>query len=126
MIAYYKEAIPRAFYAALNWALGQGWMLSLLLAVGVVVSAALFAFVRAWRGHHSWLDAVRNLRTEIASFVLVFVGGSTFVMGSLFFGFLLADPPNQIAAANLKVKTLLDENNSLKAEISARNSKGIF
>jgi uncharacterized membrane protein len=47
MWMYYTEAIHRTFYAAINWALSQGLLLTFLMAFGVLVCAALIAIFRS-------------------------------------------------------------------------------
>src|ERR1700730_8190470 len=122
MLQYYSAAIPRAFYAAIEWAFSQGWILSLLLGLG----ATFFTALRAARRHHTWGDAMKDIRTAITDFAVAFVGATVVVLVFLFVVFFVKDAPNQFTIVNDKIKTLTKENNSLRAQLTAQNSKGLF
>jgi hypothetical protein len=96
--AYYRGAVPRAVQNAIDWAIGQGWILSLLLALGVVICAGAFAGLRAYRGHHTWAQAMSHIGSAVRDFIFAFVGATVIVMVLLTVYFLLADAPNQIDA----------------------------
>jgi hypothetical protein len=126
MGAYYHKAFPRAFHAAIEWAIGQGWVLILSLAVAGLVCAALFAFVRAARRHDSWSIALGDIRSAVTDFLLVFAGATIVVICALFVIFLVRDAPDQVSIARAEANRLKQQIAALQAQINIRDSKGLL
>lgn len=89
--SYYGHAFTRSWYSAWDWATGQGIYLTWLFALGVVIAAAIYAAVRAWRKHHSWSQAVSDVRKALGDFVMAAFGGTVVVLVLLFVVFFIRD-----------------------------------
>jgi len=100
--SYYGAAIPRAFWAAWDWAFGQGLALTVLLGCGAVACAALYAVIRTLRRSHSWADAINSIRHAIADFLIGGIGAIVIVLMGLFLWFFINDAPKQLNESHLK------------------------
>ena len=104
--SYYAEAIPRAFWAAWDWMLGQGILLTILLAFTLVVSASGFAIYRACRRQHSWADARKVVGHAIKDFGIAGLAATALALIIVFCIFFIIDAPHQLELANQQITKL--------------------
>jgi hypothetical protein len=114
--SYYRAAIGRAFHAALEWMLGQGILLTLLLAVALLISASAFAVFRAWCRYHSWNNAVRDTKRAGGDFFGAGLGVLCLALLILFVIFFAKDAPAQL---NKAIETITE----LRGTISDLNHR---
>jgi hypothetical protein len=101
--SYYASAIPRAFWAGWDWAVAQGLYLTLLLGVGAVVCATLYAVIRAMRRSHSWADAWNHVGQSIRDFFIAGVGAVVFMLLFMLVVSFVQDAPVQLQKAREKI-----------------------
>jgi hypothetical protein len=99
ILSYYEIAIPRAFWAGWDWAIGQGLLLTILLGIGSVICASLYAVIRSMKRSLSWSDAMNHVGQAVADFLIAGFGAIVIVMMFLFVIFFVRDAPNQLANA---------------------------
>jgi hypothetical protein len=100
---YYGAAIPRAFAAGWDWAIGQGLLLTFLLSVSAVICASLYAVIRGMRRSYSWSDARKRVWRAIVDFVIGGFGAIVIGLTFLFVVFFIRDAPNQLATAHKEI-----------------------
>jgi hypothetical protein len=116
---YYKAALSRSWIAVWDWATGQGIVLTWALAASALFCAMLVTFFRAFRKHHSWSDALTDVRSAVRDFILSAVGATLFLFFVLFAIFFVKDAPEQASLAQRQVT-------SLKTQIDVQSAKGLF
>jgi hypothetical protein len=121
-LTYYYEAFKRCALAAWDWATGQGLYLTWMIAVGVVISAVLYAVMRAVRKHHTWEDAFGNIRKSVEEFIFVVFAGTFIALVLLFFTFFVRDAPERLAAEQAAVSTLRADNLRALADLEGKDS----
>jgi hypothetical protein len=138
LLEYYVQAVPRAFWAAIDWALGQGWALSLLLVIGPSVYGIVLAFVRACKAHRSWRSAVaQTVKASTDLLPKTFLGGTVVGFGLLFMWFFINDAPEQmrlvrqeatagVSNARKDTAQLQGQVELLKKQLASIDAKGLF
>jgi hypothetical protein len=137
MIEYYQSALSRAWLATWDWTAGQGILLTWALAVCALICAVVFTVVRAHRKHHSWSDAMKDVRTAVGNFVLSAIATTVVFLLILFAVFFVRDAPEQARLAkttiaqvghdsSTTIEGLKAEIANLKSQIDIRNAKGLF
>jgi hypothetical protein len=104
--SYYGAAIPRAFWAGWDWAFGQGLLLTILLGIGALFCAILYALIRAIRRSHSWQAALSHVGQALGDFLIAGVGAVAIVLLCLFGWFFVHDAPKQIAQREQRIAEL--------------------
>ena len=136
MWKYYHDATGRSWDAAWEWATGQGIYLTWLFAIGVVACAAIYATIRAVRKHHSWGDAMSEVRRAIKDFILAAIGASAFVLLLLFVVFFVRDAPTKMMALEKQLNDqdlkhtselehLRSENQSALSQLKDENNSAV-
>jgi hypothetical protein len=120
MLAYYHKAFPRAWHAAIDWCLGQGLLLSLLLALGVLVCAVLYSALRFLRHQHSREAALTGIGGALRDFCFASVGASAFVIVGVFLFFLAKDAPDRVRAAETNAADLRTQVKNLQDSLDER------
>ena len=80
-----------------------GLLLTILLGIGAVICASLYAVIRAMRRSHSWSDAMNHVWRAIADFLIAGFGAIVIVLIFLFVVFFIRDAPNQLGNANNEI-----------------------
>lgn len=88
VLAYWGAAIVRASKAGVQWALGQGLLLTIALLIGALVCGVIYAMRQP--------DAVTNVRVAVLNFLIAGCGGIAVGLFFIFVVFLLRDAPQQI------------------------------
>jgi hypothetical protein len=120
--SYYGAAISRSFAAGWDWAIGQGLTLTILLGIGAVVCASLYAVIRAFRRSHSWTDAMNSVGKAIRDFLVAGVGAVIVMLVIMFGWFFVRDAPEQLNAANARAKNSEQRLKELTNKLSEKPS----
>lgn len=106
VIAYYKESIPRIFWASWDWAIGQGLSLTVVLAVALPLFVIVFEVVCAWRRYKTWAEAKKHIRSAVGRFLREIIVIIIVAPTILFVIFFIQDAPNQIRIRDEKIVRL--------------------
>jgi len=100
--SYYPDAFARSFWAALSWVVGQGVMLTLLIAAGGIVFELVLVFV--WRRNDA--EAKRDWRRYTLETIRALAGGCVLAALILFVWFFIQDAPTQIRIRDERIAEL--------------------
>ena len=79
-------------HAALDWAIKQGLLLTILLGIGAVICAVIiYAAIRVLRRSHSLPAAMNRVWRAIADFLIAGVGAVVIVLLGLFVWFFIRE-----------------------------------
>jgi hypothetical protein len=96
LLAYYRNAIVRSAQEALDWALGQGILLTILFSIGLLIIAVIYALLRMRLDEQGWRGAVSAIRTAVKDFITAGVIGTAVVLLLAFIVFFVKDAPDQV------------------------------
>ena len=101
--SYYWAAIPRAFWSAWEWAIGQGLLLTILLALALLVCATAYALMRVLRRRHSWDHAMEEVGRALRDFLVAGLAASAVALLILFGIFFVRDAPTELGKLQTEV-----------------------
>jgi hypothetical protein len=119
--SFYWHGFVRALTEALDWCLGQGLVLSVVIAAAIFIWSGVFAAVRAARKEHSWARALTHTKSALRDFIIGGVLAGAAVMFGAALIFWIVDIPRD----EDELRQLIDHEKAVNEALRSQVASGL-